>query len=159
METKSVTIRIPVDLLKALEEKTEKGKRSELIIHLLREGLGLPTRVPQDGMQHIGVLEKVAELENLINKQYDDVTQRLTKLETQETQAKNTPSLTDVLHLKGEDEWMTTREAHAICAPEMTFKKFSALGAEKICQKCDLEADLDRRKLGSNKSRWLRQRP
>lgn len=79
MDTKSFTFRLPTDLLGEIEKKAGKGKRSEFIIQVLREGLGLSDHQPKTDLT-IRLSELDAELERMRMMQ-DTIFQRLTYLE------------------------------------------------------------------------------
>lgn len=81
MKTRSVTLRLPADVLEAIEQKSGKGKRSEFIIQTLRESLGIESQLVNADPK---ALEQVADLLHqfeAFKDQISHIVNRIEKLE------------------------------------------------------------------------------
>lgn len=82
-DTESFTFRMPLDIKQEIEKRTGKRKRSELVIQLLREALGL-AEVQQNSTVQISLESRIVELAHIIEimkTEQDKVLHRLSILE------------------------------------------------------------------------------
>lgn len=81
MKTKSVTLRLPIDLLEAIENKSGKNNRSGFIIQALRESLGVEESqlniYPQVTTQ---ITELIYQFE-ILKTQFEGIADRVERLE------------------------------------------------------------------------------
>jgi hypothetical protein len=81
LDTASVTVRIPNDLLKLIEEFGGKGKRSEVIITLLKKALDQPVPVFPIGTEKSKQLENLSESLELVRHQITQLDNNFNKIE------------------------------------------------------------------------------
>jgi hypothetical protein len=80
MKTKSFTLRIPVDLLKAIESKMGEANRSGFIIQTLRDALEEPQQIGADPRLFDQISEVLYQFETL-KSEFERLSKRFEKLE------------------------------------------------------------------------------
>lgn len=112
MKTQSVTLRLPTDILEAIEQKAAKGKRSEFIIQTLRESLGIETQAVSIDPK---VSEQLADLLyqfEVFKTQMSSIVSRIERLEEgpkppTKTEIGSTPQIPEIEAEKGDTDSKT----------------------------------------------------
>jgi hypothetical protein len=112
MKTQSVTLRLPTDILEAIEQKSGKGKRTEFIVQALRESLGIEDRLANVDPK---VSKQVADLLyqfEIFTTQVNGIVARIEKLEEgpkppAKTKIESTPQIPETEAEKGNTDSKT----------------------------------------------------